>query len=311
MGVEVVACGKINIDIMMDVDELPKGAQHIMANSSSISVGGSAANFAVHSARLGVKTKLVACVGDDFYGQDATKRISEKGVDTSMVQTIAGQPTGLFFLVRKDEQSSFIIAEAGANSQLEEVTLRRKKVATARTIHIAGGFPKIISEVARITTSEGIVLSLDPGRKAKNIDFSTILPYIDLLFLNEEELRSYFNMEPTEKHLKVLGKKVPGIIVVKRGGKGTMATNGFEFYESKAFEVAVADTLGAGDAFAAGFITAWTRSEDIELALHMGNAVAALTIEETGAQNGPTLKQTHELLSQYGINTDPILRTLR
>lgn len=311
MGVEVVSCGKVNIDIVIDVDELPKDAQHIMANSSSVSLGGSAANFAVHSARLGVKTKLVACVGDDFYGRDAVKRISESGVDTSMIQSIAGQPTGLFFLVKQGQQGDFVIAEMGANQHLEKLALRRKKVATARTIHIAGDFPNIIMEAARIATSEGIVLSLDPGRKAKNIDFSTVLPHIDLLFLNNEELQRYFDINPTEKNLKRLGKDMPGIVIVKQGADGTMATDGFNLYHSKAFEVSVADTLGAGDAFAAGFITAWTRSEDIRLALHMGNAVAALTIKEEGAQNGPTLKQTHELLTQYGINTDPILRTFR
>ncbi|MFO7836193.1 MAG: carbohydrate kinase family protein [Candidatus Thorarchaeota archaeon] len=311
MGVETVSIGRVNIDLMMDIDELPKDAQHTMAKSSSVSIGGSAANFAVHSARLGVKTKLIACVGDDFYGRDAVKTISENGVDTSMVQSIAGQSTGLFFLVRKDKQASFVIAEAGANQHLEEITLKRKKVATARTIHIAGGFPNIISEAARIATSEGIVLSLDPGREAGNIDFSTVLPYVDLLFLNDEELSRYFNVELTETNLKKLGKELPGIVILKRGKDGTMATDGFDIYSSRAFEVSVTDTLGAGDSFAAGFITAWTRSEDIELALHMGNAVAALTIKEPGAQNGPTLKQTYELLSQYGINMDSILRTFR
>jgi ribokinase len=78
------------------------------------------------------------------------------------------------------------------------------------------------------------------------------------------------------------------------------------------FEVQAVDTLGAGDAFAAGFVAAWTRSENIEQALHVGNAVAALTITERGAQNGqPTLEKTSKLLGKHGISIPQVLKTFR
>jgi hypothetical protein len=56
------------------------------------------------------------------------------------------------------------------------------------------------------------------------------------------------------------------------GREGAIASDGFEFCTSRAFDVPVADTTGAGDAFAAGFLTSWTRLEKIEQALHLANA---------------------------------------
>ena len=109
-----------------------------------------------------------------------------------------------------------------------------------------------------------------------------------------------------------LAKSFPGIIIIKRGRKGALATDGFEYCSSQAFEVPVADTLGSGDAFAAGFVTAWTRSERIEQALHFGNATAALTITQRGSQNGQgNLEEISSLMKENGINIGDILRTFR
>ena len=155
-------------------------------------------------------------------------------------------------------------------------------------------------------------VSFDPGRAARALDFKSVLRRTDLLFINEGELRDYFKITPTEKALKTFAKTIPGIVVVKKGKKGSVATDGFEYCTSQVFDVTVVDTLGAGDAFAAGFVTAWTRSERIEQALHVGNAVAALTITKMGAQNGqPTLDETARLLKKHSVSIDSILRTFK
>ena len=74
----------------------------------------------------------------------------------------------------------------------------------------------------------------------------------------------------------------------------------------------VVDTLGAGDSFAAGFVAAWMRSERIEQALNVANAVAALTITKAGAQNGqPTLDEAARLLRRHQVSIDSVLKTFR
>jgi sugar/nucleoside kinase (ribokinase family) len=309
---EVVAIGRINVDIDMKVDKIPKVNEHVICETGRIAYGGSAANFATQSARLGVRTMLVSCVGDDEYGQLAVKNIAKTGVDTSCILVLEKHPTGIFFHAHDSKGERIVVAEPGANRFLEKRVFEEENLLDAQVIHIAGSFPMLIDRVTGLTTSNGMILSLDPGQAGKGLNYDKILKRTDLLFLNQDELKEYFNINPNESTLRAFAKTFPGIVVLKMGEKGAIATDGFEYCTSEVFEVPVVDTLGAGDSFAAGFVTAWMRSERIEQALNVANAVAALTITKTGAQNGqPTLDEAARLLRQHQVSIDAVLKTFR
>lgn len=309
---EIVAIGRINIDIIMQVNRIPAKNEHVTSRSGFISSGGSASNFASQTARLGVGTGIIGCVGNDLYGQQALKELASAGVDTSAVLVLGNHPTGVFFLAEQRNKDRVVISEPGANRFLEKHVTEEEYITKSSVVHLAGSFPMMTERVQEMTTANGIVFSFDPGRAAQSLDFKSVLRRTDLLFLNQKELRDYFKITPTEKALKNFAKTIPGIVVVKKGNKGAIATDGFEYCTSQVFDVSVVDTLGAGDAFAAGFVTAWTRSERIEQALHVGNAVAALTITKKGAQNGqPTLDEAARLLKKHSVSIDSILRTFK
>jgi ribokinase len=309
---EFVSIGRTNIDIDLLVDRLPKENDHIMCDEGHVSLGGSAANFATQATKLGVKSTLVSCVGDDVYGELIIKELGKVGVDTSCILTLDKHDTGLFIYAHNPQGNQSIIAKPGANKFLEKRVFEEENMADAKVIHVAGSFPMMIEQASELTTSYGMVLSLDPGRAAENLDFNRVLRNTDLLFLNKQELKNYFKLEPTEKDLKTFAKTFPGIVIVKMGEKGAIATDGFEYCTSRVFEVPVKDPLGAGDSFAAGFLTAWTRSERIPQALNLANASAALTIKEMGAQNGqPSLDEVARLLRKHNISIDPILKTFK
>ncbi|MBD3405942.1 MAG: hypothetical protein GF411_07430 [Candidatus Lokiarchaeota archaeon] len=310
MSVEVIGIGRINIDITIDIEKLPKKSDHIIGHDGQISFGGSAANFVMQLAKLGIKSGLVSCIGDDVYGQIALKEIAKMGIETKSILVLENQPTGVFMLVRSKQNESFVISQPGANRFLNQSILDMDSIIRARVIHVAGGFQQMANQAMKIATTNGIVFSLDPGRTGDRIDFSKVLPHTDLLFLNRSELKQHFKLEPKQSDLISLARSFPGIVIIKLGAEGAIATDGFEYYTSPVFEVPVKDTLGAGDAFAAGFVTAWTRAENIEKALHMANAVAALTITESGAQRGqPSLNQTASLLKKFDVDIGAILRT--
>jgi len=309
---DVVSIGRINIDINMSVKTLPKANEHVISDEGRIDFGGSAANFATQSARLGVKTSLVSCLGDDEYGQLAMKQIAKAGVDTSCLVVLEKQTTGIFFYAHDSNNERMVVVEPGANKFLEKHLFEEDKLVNAQLVHVAGAFPMMLDRVSEVTTTNGMILSIDPGRAGNSFDFEKILPSTDLLFLNQRELKDYFGINPNEKTLRDFAKTFPGIVVLKMGEKGAIATDGFDYCSSKVFEVPVVDTLGAGDAFAAGFVTAWMRSEKIEQALNVANAVAALTITKAGAQNGqPSLDEVANLLKRYHISIDSVLKTFR
>ncbi|MHA1771299.1 MAG: carbohydrate kinase family protein [Candidatus Thorarchaeota archaeon] len=312
MSVEVYSIGKINIDVCLRVDQLPRQEGHWTTNNGCISAGGSAANFASQMARLGVKTGLISCVGNDSHGQEILRDLSKVGVDTSNILVLENQPTGVFVTISDKAGKQIVIAQPGANKFVEKHILDETLLGKATVIHMTSGFPIMAKQAAEIATRNGIIFSYDPGHNAENMRFGDILPHTDLLFVNERELRTYLGIEPKEQQLRSFAKTFPGILVVKLGEKGAIATDGFEYCKSQAFPVDVVDTLGAGDSFAAGFITAWSRSERIEQALHMANSVAALTIQKRGAQNGqPTLDDAASLLAKHNVSINPILRTFR
>jgi len=296
----------------MRVEKLPRQNDHVISDEGQITFGGSAANFATQSTRLGIKTTLFSCVGDDLYGQLYLKEMSKIGVDTNSVLVLENQATGLFIYIHDEQENRMVVAKPGANKFLEKRIFEEEDMVEAKVIHVAGGFPMLIERASETTTTNGIVLSLDPGRSSEGLDFEKVLRRTDLLFINRYELKEYFKIEPTEAELRKFAKTFPGIVIVKMGRDGAIATDGFEYCTSGVFEVPVRDTLGAGDAFAAGFITAWTRSENITQALNMANAVAALTIMQDGAQNGqPTMDQTAKLLRDHNISIDGILKTFK
>lgn len=312
MSLEIVSIGRINIDVVMNVDKLPKANEHVFSQHSSFTFGGSAANFATQSAKLGVKTGLISCVGDDLYGDLILKSLNDIGVDTKSILVLDKQPTGLFFLAHSPNDGDAVYAELGANKFLEKHIIDEEYLTRVRTLHISGGYPMLMARAIDHATTQGMIVSVDPGRAAADVDFSRILKQIDLMFLNQAELKEYFGIEPVEKELREFAKKFPGILIVKMGEKGSIATDGFEYIKSPIFEVPVVDTLGAGDSFAAGFVTAWTRSENIEQALNFANATASLTITQLGAQNGqPDLQNVARLLGKHDINIQSILKTFR
>jgi sugar/nucleoside kinase (ribokinase family) len=312
VSAEVISIGRINVDVCMHVDSLPEANRHTVAKKGHISFGGSATNFAAQMAKLGMKVGLLGCVGDDLYGHQILKELSDLGIDTRSVLVLDKKATGIFTIIEDNQGNRQIIVEPGANKFVEKQLLEDVSLSKTRTIHIAGGFPKTIERAIETATTNGMILSLDPGRAASNVDFERVLPHTDLFFVNEEELKQYFGVDVREDTLKAFAKTFPGIVVVKRGVEGAIATDGFEYSVSRAFPVDVVDTLGAGDSFAAGFVTAWTRSERLYQALNVANATAAITITKPGAHEGqPDLTETANFLAQYDVNIEPVLRTFR
>ncbi|MEM4735427.1 MAG: PfkB family carbohydrate kinase [Candidatus Thorarchaeota archaeon] len=311
MSLEVLSIGKVNIDVVLRVEDLARTDQHLFSHEGYISFGGSAANFATQSAKLGVKTGLFCCIGSDLYGKMVLRELSRVGVDTRHVLVLENQDTGIFVHISDKKSCELIVVEPGANRFLEKRALDESGMENVRTIHVAGAFPNMALMAAQFATVNGIVFSLDPGRAAASLDYGRLLQCTDILFVNEKELHDYFGLSVVESDLKNFAKTFPGVLVVKRGGHGAVATDGFEYYYSPAFEVDVVDTVGAGDSFDAAFVATWTRTERIDEALNIANAAAALTVSERGAQEGqPSFQEITRLLAEQGTASEEMVRTL-
>ena len=134
--------------------------------------------------------------------------------------------------------------------------------------------------------SANIPMVIDPGTVGalRNIPMTEIknwLTFADVLILNDEEARFLAGKDDLKDCLYELAKIVE-VVVIKEGKKGSIAINK-EVVESPAETIDAVDTTGAGDSFAAGFMSTWFANHDLKDALNHGAKLARRCIQDVGA----------------------------
>jgi len=307
--IDVLAAGNINTDISFFLDEMPGPDCETEALEYSIFQGGSAANFAVAAAKLGLNAGIVGCLGGDAFGDYALASLRGAGIDTSCVKVFEEERTGTVCIL-VDSNGRRMIAYRGANRNLASVlslalpsspTQDPKKPvedsAGAKRdpdiIQLCNVKPEIISAVK----GRASLLSVDPGSGARLLRTED-LKGIDLLMLNEAECRSITGLGYMDGS-EMLNRFV-GTVVVKLGAKGAFLSERGLKKMQPAFGTNVVDTTGAGDAFDAGFIAAVSCRKGPEEALVWGAGAAALKIQVRGARNGiPTREELLSFISSF------------
>jgi ribokinase len=125
-------------------------------------------------------------------------------------------------------------------------------------------------------------VSLDPGRRAGKRDFDAVLERADVVFGTDREVAALFDRGNALDSADVDGED---LLVVATSGAGGATCYCEEPVAHEGYDVDVADTSGAGDAFVAGFLSVWLEDEsDLERALAVGNACGAIASRAVGAR---------------------------
>jgi 2-dehydro-3-deoxygluconokinase len=112
-----------------------------------------------------------------------------------------------------------------------------------------------------------------------------LLPYVDLLFVGDEEARALWGRDD-EEFVRGLAEKGPEEVVLKRGEKGGMVLLEDRVLSHPGFEVPAVDPVGAGDAFDAGYLAGWLWDLGPEERLRIANAMGALSVATLGDYEG-------------------------
>jgi len=293
---DVLSIGNVNIDLSFSINKLPDLDGEELANLK-VFHGGSAANFAVGIARLGLKVGVLGCVGDDEFGKEAVEELKRAGVETKFLRVFKRKRTGMVCVIVEREGGRRMLAYRGANAELESVIDILPK---AKFFQLCNVDRNVLMKIKEYRGGEGI--ALDPGGSVSRLRPED-LDGIDVLLLNELEckLLTGSNYRLGANRLSRYAR----LVVVKLGKRGAYIFDGKEGKVQKALRVKVVDTTGAGDAFDAGFMAAFIRGMDKEECLRWGIAVASLKIQKRGARNGlPTLQELNEFLSSNPWNVN-------
>ncbi|MFE6778994.1 sugar kinase [Streptomyces sp. NPDC057702] len=302
---EVVTCGEAMLLMLAEPGVPLDRATHFRR-----SVAGAESNVAVGLARLGHRVRWLGRVGADAAGSAVLSELRADGVDVSQVDVDEQAPTGL--LLRDCHPARAIdvqyVRAGSAASHLEPAHLHPAALDGARLLHLSGITPMLSPTAADATRrlvelarAAGALISFDPNVRRKLGGAAQwaqivgpLLAEADLLFAGEDELE-LLTARPADEAAADLVKGRARVVVVKRADHSATAYTGAGRWDQAAFAVPVVDPVGAGDAFAAGYLSGWLRGLPEPSALAEAACVAALAIQSPTDTAGLPSRATRDL----------------
>jgi len=286
---DVSVIGELNLDLILYglPSELVLEHEHI-AKDLSITLGSSSAIFAHNLACLGNKVGFSSCIGSDPFGEICLKRLGESGVDVSRVRRMPTKTTGLTVILPQRKQR-FILTYPGTMYEMGERDLDLTYVFSAKHLHVSSyflqkGLRASLLDIFRKAKDAGLTTSLDTNDDPENrwsSEIQLLLKYTDILLPNEREACKLAQVDDLDRAAEILAQKVP-ILVIKRGSQGAIARVSKEKYVGFPPVVDVADHVGAGDSFDAGFIHQFIRGAKTEDCLKFANVAGSLSVTRPG-----------------------------
>lgn len=285
--------GNFCIDLIVrGVPRLPEWGQEVAGNGHLLVSSGQTTYTSFALRALGDPVAVVGCVGQDAWGEQIRRDLEARGVDTTGLETAAGGRTALTVAaVRTDGERAFVSDFACLNRAGAELVERHWAAAAgAGLVGLLGVFswPGLsLSRAAglfRRARQAGQTTMLDTGwdpggwPPATLSDLRGLLGQTSIFMPNLDEARAITGAAEPAQAAQRLAALGPGLVVVKLGREGSLAlADGREAFQP-ALRAQVADTVGAGDVFNAGFLHARARAEPLEGCLRFGAAAAALYI---------------------------------
>ncbi len=288
MGRSVVVVGDVATDVVAVLAGTPAPGSDRPAAIRTRG-GGAGANVAVHLARLGTPVTFAGCVGDDAAGTGLVAGLAAAGV-TPAVRTVAGAATGtIVSLVEPGGQRS-MLADRGANLALRaaDVPVPRRHLHLSGYTLLAPG-PRAAGLAALAAARmAGCTVSVDPASTgplaASGVDrWLADTAAATLVLPNADEARLLTGCADPAAAARALATRHE-VAVVTLGAVGALWAAGDVLVHRPAHAVEVVDTTGAGDAFAAGFLSVWLADLDPVRALEAGLARAAAVVARPGAR---------------------------
>jgi sugar/nucleoside kinase (ribokinase family) len=309
---EAVGLGNAIMDALVRVDDdvivelgLKRGSMHpvdhpkwhaayerVHGYGVEVYSGGSCANTIQTMGLLGAKVLYCGQIGDDAFGEMYARSMLEV-CGAHALKTTKEHVTGkCLSLISKSDGERTMLTDLGAAVHLPGIGDFADRVRAARVLHLTGylflGGPvrEAAFEAANVAKAAGIPISLDVAdpfvARALTEDIRMLLrDYIDICFLNKEEAE-VITERPAHLAIEHLGEWCP-TAVVKLGGQGSLVRQAGVTHQVPVFPIQVADTTGAGDAYAGGFLYGWLQGWPVERAGELGSRVAALTVGQVGA----------------------------
>jgi 5-dehydro-2-deoxygluconokinase len=329
---DILTIGRSSVDLYSQ----NIGADFVDIKGFNAFVGGSPLNIAVASQRLGLQAALLTALGNDKTGDFILNFLNNEKVNTSFIPRINGARTSAVVLgIEPPDRFPLVFyRENAADSHVSIDHVIAANIGQFRLLEISGTALNIepsrsavfFAVEQAVANKVKVVLDIDfradqwKDIRSFGLMVRAILPKVDIALGTEEEVLAAALQDVSQvtiSHQQISAPEVKGnldeaikkildtgvkVLVVKKGSKGVeIYTKDAKPVPVPGFPVEVLNVLGAGDAFASGFIYGYLSGWDLYKSCRMGNASGAWVVQKEGCANDmPTLKELMGLIESRG-----------
>jgi len=302
MNADVVCVASWNADLISKVARPIARGETLMASDFSISPGGKGSNAAVAAARQRARVALLARIGEDDFGRMGMALWHAEGIDTSHVEQVAGERSGVAQILVYEDGDNSIAVYPGAGSGLgaRHAQAAATLLAGCRVVMASCEVPaEAALQAFVLARAAGALTVLNPAPARPLGD--EMLALVDVLTPNESELlllAGQAHAGSTDQAAARLLERGARAVLVTLGAAGCRLYQAGQAPQSiPGRTMAVRDTIGAGDTFTGALAAALARGEALPAAMQWANAAAALSVTRHGAIDGiPRLADVAALL---------------
>ena len=285
-----------------------------------LSIGGAESNVAIGLARLGTESVWIGRVGDDRLGQRIRRELNAEGVQSHVVVDESAS-TGLMIRERRTAETTQVwyYRKGSAGSKVQPADIPAQLVSRASVLHLTGITPALsdsaratVFRAIKIARDNGVIVSFDVNHRTKlwstkeaTSVYLRMARESDIIFAGEEEARI---LAPSARSIDQLAESItalgPRQVIIKLGSEGCAALIDSASYRLPAVPIVPVDSVGAGDAFVAGYLSELVSGGDVERRLHTAVCVGAFQCLTVGDWEGLPTRQ--ELM--FMKSADPVTR---
>lgn len=282
--------GLVTIGETLGLLSSPTPGPFVHQRALELSIGGAESNVAVGVCRLGLPATWISALGDDPFGALIRRELAAEGV-----RVIAREnnclATGLMVKNRRSADRTDVLYyrtnSAAAALQVDDVP--DHVIEEAQLIHLSGITPalsqscgEVVRHVAAIAARCDIPLSVDVNYRRRlwspQDAVAALTPIIEqahLVFASLDEAHLFTDAGDADRTARELAARSAGVAVIKLGDQGAMAYADGSAVHGPAVPITPIDTVGAGDAFVAGYLSEFMRGASVEDSLALGNLCGA------------------------------------
>jgi sugar/nucleoside kinase (ribokinase family) len=307
----IVSVGDLVVDLIFPVSLPIMAGEHQDVGGNKVEPGG-ACNIMIAAARIGAQVSAIGAVGTDPFGTSLLQMLRDEGIDVRGVDAPPDNKTTTV-LVLSDvttHQHTFIgHYEGGSDAPYSQIVDEIVLSADALLIQgyslyeqrVAG----MVAQAMERAKAANIPVYFDAGPTLHIVSPDRIdwaVGNTDVVLMTEDEIAGVSGGRRGEAAFRYLLGRGVSMLVVKQGERGcTVIQQGYS-EQFEGFQVPVVDTVGAGDSFDAGFITAQLSGHSIPESAAMANAMGAASVQKLGAgRSVPTCKDVNTILKPTGL----------